>query len=1153
MPLELSSRRREQLRNMKVGEFYMEILKEYQKKFDKEYLVLFIQVGEFYEMYGLEHPDGTREGNLWEICDHLGLKIADKKMLIRDDPKIQLKMAGVNERTVNKFIQMAVDKFQWTVVIFDQKRIGTSAKYERVETAIFSPGININSDDFSNICMNIYIEQITNYINLNRKKTDTVKSKIINIGMSYVDCLTGENGILNLDNNDEQDTAIPFDEIIKILTIKRPNEVVVHMVNCKMTDAELINAIHLFKYNHKIIRDSVDAKYENIEFQRTLMNEVYKKEKGILDIIQQLDLDDISYIYGRISLCILLEFIMKHDPTVINKLSKPEIINNNDKFLMLANNSLDQLDIIDNYKASFSFKQSLSLGKRLSLFDLLNSTKTAMGTRLFRKRISVPITDIDELNKRYDQIDNMIFVEKKFEKKDRKKGKHDTKGKGLYNSPLYQIRALLRDIGNIDRLLRKLVIAHLFLSEIELYYNSIDKSIELIELLHTIKKNYGNLVKKKDGGEKKYNKFKHILALIPDNESLLEVKKFLLTVKNNIIFDNITNTWSGLENSIFKTGLFPYVDKAQKTVDTERNLLNNIEKELSKMLDYNESVSVASNAKLGSYIYVNNAKKEKLAKITESKKDKLLFRVGDYKFYGKSITYSKMKESKWQVCIAELKTCGTNLNYGLECLVKETRKAFAEWQAKMGELYGAQLEKITSFIANIDVIQSITYISVKNGYVRPVIKLGEHSYINAKQIRHPIIEHVNRNTKYVPNDIVLGSEEQTGMLLFGVNAVGKSSCMKSIGINIIMAQSGMFVPCEAMTYHPYQYLFTRIKNNDNLYAGLSSFEVEMKEFKVILKYANQNSIILGDELCSGTETQDATALVASGVMQLSKRKSSFIFATHLHFLANMPYIKNLTNVKLYHMLVEKDPENPSKLIYTRKLQPGNGPKSYGILVCESMALDSDFVNLAKEIRETMNSEKSINQLEFKTSKYNSEKVVAFCEICNDKTIAEDVHHINEQCTADSRGMIGNFHKNKKWNLVSLCKKCHNDVHAKPDPKIAIDGYIQTDSGIQLKWRKYKKSRKLNEKFVKEIQNAYGNDDVIHPDIPSSSVGIGACVKAPSYTLNDMIYSLLKYHFLDNFSVIKIQRLLKNDFAGPSMKQVDIKLMIMDYKKLLDNQ
>ena len=309
-----------------------------------------------------------------------------------------------------------------------------------------------------------------------------------------------------------------------------------------------------------------------------------------------------------------------------------------------------------------------------------------------------------------------------------------------------------------------------------------------------------------------------------------------------------------------------------------------------------------------------------------------------------------------------------------------------------------------------------------------------------------------------------GDAETDGMLLFGVNAVGKSSLMKSIGINVIMAQAGMYVAASSFEYKPYKYLFTRIRNNDNLYAGLSSFEVEMKEFKIILKYANEDSIILGDELCSGTNSQDATALVAAGVGILSKRKCSFIFATHLHSLSNMPEITKLSNVKLFHMLVEKDPKDPKKLIYSRKIQSGSGPNSYGILVCESMNLDDEFIMKAKEIRASMNSNgsnerHSYTEIATLGSKYNTNKIIAMCEVCSNH-IATDVHHINQQCDANQNGIIndmenGIFNKNKLWNLVSLCKECHVGVHNAP-PKLEIGGYINTSNGIELqyKWIEY---------------------------------------------------------------------------------------------------
>ena len=409
------------------------------------------------------------------------------------------------------------------------------------------------------------------------------------------------------------------------------------------------------------------------------------------------------------------------------------------------------------------------------------------------------------------------------------------------------------------------------------------------------------------------------------------------------------------------------------------------------------------------------------------------------------------------------------------------------------------LSELSIFISEIDLLQSNVLNAVNNGYVCPQIdQTAEHSYFNASMMRHPIIEHITTSSKYVPNDLVMNSESVCGILLFGVNAVGKSSLMKSIGINIIMAQAGMYVASSKFTYKPYKYLFTRIRNNDNLYAGLSSFEVEMKEFKVILKYANQDSIILGDELCSGTETQDATALVASGIGLLSKRKSSFIFATHLHFLADMNYITDLQNVRLCHMAVDLDPSNPKKLVYSRKIHEGSGPKSYGILVCESMDLDDEFIKKAKEIRQSIKSiqngngnihihnNNNLNELSIINSstigsKYNSDKIIGMCEVCKN-TNASDVHHINQQCDADHNNLIENtecgiFNKNKLWNLVALCKECHQGVHSAP-PTIEITGYINTSDGLELKYNIINHLDNYEDKS-KEIENTENTENTVN--------------------------------------------------------------------------
>jgi DNA mismatch repair protein MutS len=121
----------------------------------------------------------------------------------------------------------------------------------------------------------------------------------------------------------------------------------------------------------------------------------------------------------------------------------------------------------------------------------------------------------------------------------------------------------------------------------------------------------------------------------------------------------------------------------------------------------------------------------------------------------------------------------------------------------------------------------------------------------------------------------LGFDKEDGILLYGTNAVGQSSLIRSIGICIILAQAGMFVPCSEFTFNPYDKIFTRILGNDDIFKGLSTFAVEMSELRTILNCSNENSLILGDELCSGTENDSALSIFPAGLDHLHKKKKHF--------------------------------------------------------------------------------------------------------------------------------------------------------------------------------------------------------------------------------------------------------------------------------------
>jgi DNA mismatch repair protein MutS len=269
--------------------------------------------------------------------------------------------------------------------------------------------------------------------------------------------------------------------------------------------------------------------------------------------------------------------------------------------------------------------------------------------------------------------------------------------------------------------------------------------------------------------------------------------------------------------------------------------------------------------------------------------------------------------------------------------------------------------------------------------------------------------------------------------------------MKSIGLSVVLAQAGFFVPAVELRFGLYDKLFTRIVSQDNLYKGLSTFAVEMMELKNIFNRANERSLVLGDEISQGTETESALAIVSSAILKLISLKSTFIFATHLHQLGSIPQLQSLQNLIFLHLGIKYDESNDS-LIYNRVLQLGMGDSLYGLEFAKSLHMDKEFLTMAQTIRENLNHGGSNikNLRKQKSSKYNKDLYLSKCALC-DKAV-EDVHHIAEQKDANASGHIDHFHKNHKYNLIPLCKIHHAMVH---EGKINISGFVMTNEGLKL--------------------------------------------------------------------------------------------------------
>jgi len=349
---------------------------------------------------------------------------------------------------------------------------------------------------------------------------------------------------------------------------------------------------------------------------------------------------------------------------------------------------------------------------------------------------------------------------------------------------------------------------------------------------------------------------------------------------------------------------------------------------------------------------------------------------------------------------------------------------------------------LEDWLSLVDVTYTIWKRSKELGFVMPIILDGNESRICVTGLRHPLIERTVTRTEYVTHNVELGSENGcNGWLVYGMNASGKSSLMKAVGIAVLLAQAGCYVPATDFAFVPFKSLFTRILNTDNLWAGLSSFAVEMTELREILLRADKNSLVLGDELCSGTESISATALVGAGLKHLHKHSVKFIFATHFHGLMMIPAITELHRLKVWHLKVRYDALSDI-LVYERTLTPGHGSSLYGLEVARAMSIPREVLDDAMNIRKTLLGTASNSDAPL--SAWNPAVQRKACELCS-KSIVNDleVHHIQQRANAVNGRNSDGTHINDLRNLIVVCSKCHDSIHS---DSIQVGSVVQTSVG-----------------------------------------------------------------------------------------------------------
>jgi len=582
-------------------------------------------------------------------------------------------------------------------------------------------------------------------------------------------------------------------------------------------------------------------------------------------------------------------------------------------------------------------------------------------------------------------------------------------------------RKTLRDICDIEKIMRQLMVCKIYPSSMYKLWSSIRCVQQLNSCLFENPEITDYVCSSITGTSH---------AFI---ESISE--KVLNSISHFLIIERCQGV-NTFEQPIIRPGISPILDetlsKQAENIDIFHQLresLNNIIRSSEKNADL-DFVKIHDTEKSGVSLHITKKRAAILKRYFNETPNRCITLSGVGKiYYAKDVQFVSVSSSMDEIVFPLLSSVCRELLVAKQRISEMIEKAYIDFLKEFEKDCYRDLEQISSIVAKLDMLITKAYLAKTYNYCCPEIVEHTESFVDTKGLRHCLIEHIQQNEIYVSNDIALGISD-AGMLLYGTNAVGKTSFIRALGIAVIMAQAGMFVPCTSFSYKPYTAIFSRILGNDNLFKGLSTFAVEMSELRMILKMADSSSLVLGDELCSGTETESALSIFMAGLCDLSNKHASFVFATHFHEIMKMDEMKELTNVRIKHMAVHYDRELDC-LVYDRKLTDGAGNRMYGLEVCKSLHLPNAFLEKAYAIRGKYFPETKGELTSPPSKTYNSNKIRGKCEICQ-LEMGGETHHLQEQRLANEDGFIGDFHKNHKANLMSLCSKCHDLVHMEDD-------------------------------------------------------------------------------------------------------------------------
>ncbi|NLZ46517.1 MAG: DNA mismatch repair protein MutS, partial [Clostridiales bacterium] len=436
-------------------------------------------------------------------------------------------------------------------------------------------------------------------------------------------------------------------------------------------------------------------------------------------------------------------------------------------------------------------------------------------------------------------------------------------------------------------------------------------------------------------------------------------------VENAIVDEPPINIKDG---GVIKDGFNEQLDSLRNIISGGKNIISDIEAKEKESTEI-RNLKIGYNRIFGYYIEVTKS---------------YLNLVPDY-FIRKQTLANCERFITDELKVAENTILGAsdkviNLEQEIFCEIRE----FLSTQLKL-------VQETATSVASVDVLSSFATTSIKNGYCKPEIAID--GTITIKNGRHPVVEQMQNNEMFVPNDTYLDLTSNRFAIITGPNMSGKSTYMRQVALITLMAQIGCFVPADYAKISVVDQIFTRVGASDDLTAGQSTFMVEMAEVADIPKYATKNSLVILDEVGRGTSTFDGISIARAVTEYISTSKSlgcKTLFATHYHELIELE--QELVGVRNFSVAVKRRGDD---IKFLRKIVPGGIDQSYGIEVAKLAGLPKKVISRAKELLEAMEHESSQqNSTNTNTNTDTNDSVQIGFDNVNDNIVTQKLKQTN---------------------------------------------------------------------------------------------------------------------------------------------------------------